>query len=198
MGDRLWIDFAREPRLGQEGLGLGGERQAIAIEPVVQRLLAESIPGDEQPLSRRVPQGEREHPVEAFHARRTPLPVGGEDDLGVALAAEGVAPGRQLGLQLAVVVDLAVVGDGERAVGGAHRLRAAGAEVDDRQSAMAEAHRAVAVHAVAVRAAMGDEVAHRLHRPGRHRGARGEVHAPGDAAHDETLGVDKDGRTSSA
>jgi hypothetical protein len=96
--------------------------------------------------------------------------------------AERLADGLQLGSQLAEVVDLAVVRDPEAAVGGSHRHRAGRRGVDDRQAAVYEPYRAVGVQALAVRAAVGDDLAHALQHVlvGR---AAGALEHPGDAAH---------------
>ena len=67
-----------------------------------------------------------------------PLLVGVDDDLGVAVRAEGVAGGLELGAQLAVVVDLAVVDEPDGLVLVGDGLVAALA-VDDAQAAVAEA-----------------------------------------------------------
>ena len=61
-----------------------------------------------------------------------------DDDLAVAAGAEGVAGGLELGAQLAVVVDLAVVDEPDGLVLVGDGLVAAGA-VDDAQAAVAEA-----------------------------------------------------------
>src|SRR3546814_8788823 len=54
-----------------------------------------------------------------------------------AVGAEACALGLKLGADLAKIVDLAVVGNGDPLVEALHRLRAA-AEIDDRQPPMAK------------------------------------------------------------
>ena len=74
-----------------------------------------------------------------------------------------ITPGRgELAAYVAVVVDLAVEGDGVAAVGGVHRLRAAGAEIDDGEPALAERHPALGLDpdTAAIRTAMAQRVVH--------------------------------------
>ena len=61
-----------------------------------------------------------------------------DDDFGVGVRAEDVAARDQVASQLAVVVDLAVEDELDRAVLVGHRLVRGGAEVDDAQPAEAE------------------------------------------------------------
>jgi hypothetical protein len=62
---------------------------------VVERLFAEPVSCAEERSGGRVPDGKRPHPVETRQAVRAPLPVGGEDDLGVRPGAKLVAEGRR-------------------------------------------------------------------------------------------------------
>ena len=66
-----------------------------------------------------------------------------QQDFGVGSGAEDVALGFELFAQFAVVVDFAVEGDDELAVGAVHGLRAALGEVDDGQAAVAQGDAAV-------------------------------------------------------
>ena len=113
---------------------------------------------------------------------RAPLLVGGEHDLGVGVRAELVAEPLELGPQLAEVVELAVVGDDERAAAARHRHVARRRRVDDRESAVREADRPVDEMALVVRAAVGDHRAHASQHFEGNRRAR-PVQDAGDAAH---------------
>jgi hypothetical protein len=70
-----------------------------------------------------VPDGEGEHAPQARQPRDALLREEGQDDLCVAVAAEGVVA-RQLGADVPVVVDLPVEDDLVAAVRGGHRLEA--------------------------------------------------------------------------
>ncbi len=120
----------------EHGLELAAEDEQLARGPVVQRLLAEPVAAEDQPLAVLVPDGEREHPIEPAGQRHGVVvlrEVG--DDLGVAVRGERVAAGHELFPKLAEVVDLAVERHPDRAVLGADR-RVAVDEIDDRQAVL--------------------------------------------------------------
>ena len=81
------------------------------------------------------------------------------EHLGVAVRAKPVAGALELAAQLLVVVDLAVLDDGDRAVLVRERL-VARLEVDDREPARGEADVAVDERAVGVGAAVDERRAH--------------------------------------
>src|SRR5207247_601075 len=102
---------------------------------------------------------------------------GGQQDLGVAAGAEDVAAALELGLEVAEVVDLAVVDDPGRAVGRAHRLPP-GHQVDDSQAGHAQAHARLDVHALVVRSPVLEGPHHRRQQLGWR-----SPDVPGDPAH---------------
>jgi hypothetical protein len=106
-----------------------------------------------------------------------------EDDLGVAVRAEARPLALQLRPQLAVVVDLAVEGDGQLAQ--VHRLGAGLAQVDDRQAAVGQPRAPVGRHpgGRAVGAAQGHLVARAVERIGVDPLAATIVENGGDPAH---------------
>ena len=117
-----------DPQLGADGrdqrLELGGEHHAVAARQVVQRLDAERVPGQDQVAGALVDDGEREHAAEPAQRIRSPAPPRLEHHLGVGRGGEPDAAGGQLGPQRPVVVQLAVVDDGQavlaqRLIGGA-------------------------------------------------------------------------------
>ena len=122
---------------GQQALLLAADRRAARAGRHEQRLDAEGVAGAEQFLALGVPQREGEHAAKSAQRVGTPVVIGRDDGLTVAVGCEGgpVAFG-QLGAQLEVVVDLAVEdqhvapGLGRRAP--AQRLVRVG-DVDDRQ-----------------------------------------------------------------
>ena len=120
---------------------------------VVQGFDAKVVARDQQALRAPVPQREGEHALQVLEHAHAVLAIGVEQRLSVAVGAEGMAARLQLAPQRGEVVDLAVEHARELAVGGAHRLRAAG-DVDDRQAPEAERERPVAVVAFVVRTAV--------------------------------------------
>src|SRR2546430_536096 len=111
------------------------------------------------------PEGEGEHPPKALDGGLAEGLPGGQQDLGVAAGAEDVAAELELGLEVAEVVDLAVVDDPRRAVGRAHRLPP-GHQVDDGQAGHTQAYGRLDVHALVVRSPVLEGRHHRLHQLG--------------------------------
>ena len=171
-----------EPVVLQQGLDLRAEQHDRTDLGVVQRLDPVTVAGKKQLAAFAVPDREREHPVEALDTGRTPRGVCGEHDLGVGVGDEAAALPSQLLAELAVVVELAVVGDDVVTGGVHHRLVALRAGIDDRQAAVGEPHRSVGELPFAVGAPVGDHVAH---APQQREGNRcaGTVQRTGDAAH---------------
>ena len=107
-----------------------------------------------------VPDRDREHAFQPAPGVVAPIREGGEDRLGVAVAC-GMDNRRKLAPDVEVVVDFAVEHDRKAAVGGVHRLMAAG-DVDDAEPPHAEAEVAIDEDAAIVGSAMADDVALRL------------------------------------
>ena len=129
----------RRPAVEREQrLDLGCAGEAALVAQVVQRLLSEVIARCQQAATLHVPQHEREHAAQAIEQPIAMALVQRDDDLAVAVRQESVAVLLELAAQLAVVVDLAVADQQDRAVGVVQRLLAAG-KVDDRQPAMSQA-----------------------------------------------------------
>ncbi|CRR55933.1 hypothetical protein PAERUG_P48_London_17_VIM_2_01_13_00578 [Pseudomonas aeruginosa] len=61
---RLRIEVAGDVAALEQGRQARGEAQARAVEAVVERLDAEAVTGQEQPLAITLPDGEGEHPIE--------------------------------------------------------------------------------------------------------------------------------------
>ena len=137
-----------------ERLELGSEDEpAFRQQRIVQRLDAEPVARQEQRFAVAVPQRESEHSAEPLDAILAPLLPRMDDDLGVALGPEDVAEARELGDQLLVVVDLAVVDDDDAAVLVEQRLLPR-RQIDDRQPAVAETDAGLDVQPDFVRSAM--------------------------------------------
>ena len=179
--ESLEVEPAGHRGVGQQGLQLGGERQAALREPVEEGLLAGAVPREEDAAARTVDESEGEHAVEPGDAVGPPLPVRSQQHLGVACRPEGVPSRLQVRPDLAVVVDLAVEDDDSLAGSVLHRLVAAGREVDDREAPVPEADPAVGrpPQPGVVRAAVAHRVAHAGEGvPVRPRGGRGDAHDP--------------------
>jgi hypothetical protein len=97
-----------------------------------------AVAREEEPLAARVPDREREHPVEALDEGLAELLVEVDDHLAVRARAEGVPLRAQLVAQGLEVVDLAVDHDRDGAVLVDQGLRGLGREVDDGEAAVAE------------------------------------------------------------
>ncbi len=174
-----------EPRVGKKGFRLGRERDAIAVDVIVQGLLADPIARDEQAPPPSIPQRQCKHAAEAVEAADAPFTIGGENDLSVGPGMENVAASFQLSAQFQEVVDFSVERDIQVAIRRRHGLAAGVRQIDDRQAAMAQTDGAVGPYAVAVGAAMRDEIAHRPDRSGVHRTPGLEVEPSRDPAHQQ-------------
>ena len=86
--------------------------------------------------------------------------VGGQEHLGVRPRPEAVSPCRELGAELPEVVDLPVADDPDPRVVGRHRLPRRVGQIHDGQAPVREPHRALGPDPRAVRAAVGEEIAH--------------------------------------
>ncbi len=104
---------------------------------VEKRLLAIRIACAEELAPVPVIDREREHAVNPLEHVRAPVPIAGEQHLGVGGRAEGVSRADELFAKFEIVVDLAVVRDDDLAVSGNERLRAV-LGIDDREPRMSE------------------------------------------------------------
>ena len=89
--DAVAIRPSRQLRVDDEGLDLGREAEPLLRDRVVERLDAEPVARAEEASTSPVPDGEREHAVQAFEAALSPLRVRSEQHLGVTAAPEPVA-----------------------------------------------------------------------------------------------------------
>jgi len=178
------VERSGDQRVAEQRLRLGREQEQPVAVPVVERLLAQPIAGEEEPARGVVPDGEGEHADEPLDACLAVDSVGVQDHLGVASRLKPAARGHELGAQLAIVVDLAVEDDPVAAGGVAHGL-APGHEIDDRQPRHPEPDVAGGVDARVVGAAMLEKAEHRGQEL-----ARGRADVAGDAAHQPILTVE--------
>jgi hypothetical protein len=182
---RLQVDLGPDARHPEERLHLRGEEHRAAALAKIQRLLAEAVAREQQPLLARVPHREGELAAQVVHHFEAPVLVGAQQHLGVGIEREAVTALRELGAQLAEVVDLAV--ERERDARGlvAHGLARA-VRVDDGEAAVAE-HDAVLralerARASAVGPAMRQGLEHRGHGAVVGR-VLGQGHPAGNSAH---------------
>src|SRR5690606_8562415 len=190
--ERVAVDGAVEGRVRFQRVDGRREHVLARAEPaVVERLLAEAVPDQVQPALPTVPQREREHAVDPVQgAPQAPAGDRLDQHLRVGVPAERDPAGRELRGELAVAVDLAVVGEHPTPVPRAHRLGAVVRQVDDREAPVRQGDPRGGVDPVA--GAAGAPV----HHAGRHRRHRGGELAlattgprcqhPGDAAHQPT------------
>ncbi len=120
-----------EPRVGKKGFRLGRERDAIAVDVIVQGLLADPIARDEQAPPPSIPQRQCKHAAEAVEAADAPFTIGGENDLSVGPGMENVAASFQLSAQFQEVVDFSVEREDVTTISREHRFMTTRARVDD-------------------------------------------------------------------
>ena len=159
--ERVEVELAREAGQPPQRLELGGEGELARDVAVVQRLDPEAVAREHEPPPLAVPDRDGEHPAQALGEARAVLLVEVDEHLGVRVRrAEHVARALELGAQLGVVVDLAVLDDDDAPVLARDRLVAA-LEVDDRQPPRGEPGLAVDHLAAAVGPAVHERRAHR-------------------------------------
>jgi hypothetical protein len=160
-GERVEIEVARHRRMRQQRAKLRAEDQRGGRGRVVDRLFAHAVTRQKELAALRVPDREREHPVQPLHALLAPLLPGVHEDFRVAMRAETMATTLQLRTQIGVVVDLSVERrpDGARLVGDGLITRV---EVDDAEAPDAEREAAVEMETLGVRPAMSQLIRHTL------------------------------------
>src|SRR5690606_28698392 len=120
-----------------QGLHLRGDTETpFTIMAPVQRAHPDRIPCDQMAAGCAIPEGEGEDAVEARNAGRAALAIKRIDDFAVGTGLKGVLL-RQSLLEFAVVVDFAVYGEHQFAIGGTGGWRSAG-RVDDGEALMHE------------------------------------------------------------
>ena len=96
---------------GQQRRQAGGKPQPLGALAVIERLDPKPIASQHHPPGVTLMNGKGEHAVEPLDTVRPPGVIGLENHLGVAGAEELIALSFQLGPQLGIVVDRAVVGN---------------------------------------------------------------------------------------
>ncbi len=86
--DRLRVDLERQASVKGEGAELGGEQHPPAEIRVIERLLAEPVPRQQEPPAARVPEREGEHAVQPLQGLGPPGEKRVQNHLGVGARAE--------------------------------------------------------------------------------------------------------------
>src|SRR5690606_28113216 len=136
----------------------------------------------DQPPALRVPQRKGEHPAQVLDAARPVLPVKRDQRLDIGRGAKNMAVLFQRGAQFQVIVNLAVVRDGDRSIGALHGQRRSGSQVQHREAAARQPARAERQRPPLIRPAMFQAGVHRFER-GQRGGRAIERQDSTEAAH---------------
>ena len=142
--------FAVDERCASQRGDLRRERDAAGARRDVQRLDAEAIACHRQRSFEAVPHRQREHPARAAERRNAVADNQGQQHFRVGGGNKADAGALEIGAQLAIVVNLAVVHDAVAAVGRRHRLVAARRGIDDGETPVHEQQSAIREDAFAV------------------------------------------------
>ena len=105
----------------QHCLQLGSEQQTVVSLSPIERFDSQPVTRGEQTLSGRIPDKESEHAPQAVYAFFAPLRVRVQDNFGIALRAKVMPALLEFSADFREIVDLAIVGYGEPALGMQHR-----------------------------------------------------------------------------
>ncbi len=161
---RLGARLPRHPLVLENRLDLGAEAEALRVPLKKQRLDAEAVAAEHEPLPGAVPDGDGEHAVELGEHVRADLFVEVKQDLRIGARSEDVAflAKAVLRLELREVVHLAVVDDVHARVFVGHRHVPVLGQVDHGESTGAEARAALHERAAVTGPAVGQRVGHAL------------------------------------
>jgi hypothetical protein len=104
--------------------------EALAVVVHVQRLDADAVPGQVEHILARIEDGDREHAVELAQEADALRLVQAQQHLRVGMRTARHAAPRQIGCQLDMIEDLAVLHHGDAAIVGDEGLMSA-RKVDD-------------------------------------------------------------------
>ena len=148
-GHGIEIDIVRHCRKPQQRLDFGTKDERSGVPRVVQGFYAEVIAREEQLGTPAIPYSECEHARDPLEQLATPLTPTVNQHFTIAVGGENMAGIRELAPQRSIVIDLAVENDRDILIRRDQGLVAA-FDVDDRESAMTEAHCAVAIITVGI------------------------------------------------
>ena len=83
MEERIFIHRPALPRVLEQRLDLGSERQPARVNGVIQRLDPDAIADQPELAAAGVPDSDREHSAKPLQERDAPLLKGVDEDLGV-------------------------------------------------------------------------------------------------------------------
>ena len=181
--DAAEVRLGRDLAGGEQRLGLRAEDDRAVVEQrPVQRVDAEAVADQRQPARTRLPPGERELAVQLVERGETVALQQAVHDLGVARGLQVDPVTCELGAQLRVVEDLAVVDDERPTRVRLHRLPAV-LDVEDGQTCGDEAGALTERQSEPVGPAVADRPRHPAQGDLLHRPRAIRAHDAGDAAH---------------
>src|SRR5947208_324783 len=138
MKERRLVNGAALIGILEQRLDFGSERHAAVMNAVVEGLDPDAIANQPELPGWFLPQAECEHSAKTGQTIDAPFFERMKDDLGVGVIRLPAMPAglTELGAEVVVVVDLAVVSDRERIVLVRHRLPRAIRQVDDGEAAV--------------------------------------------------------------
>lgn len=166
------IDFVGHVRVRQQGFDLRGEQKLSTGHGIKQRLDADPVAGQEQPLGFLLQHGKGENAVEFLGAVAAPLGVGVQHHLGVAMGGKDMSGCPERPAERIGIVQLAVIDDGvmDSVVVQLHGLLAA-LRIDDGQPGMQQSGASELRDAALIRSPPAHGVQHGLQQfkmiPGR-------------------------------
>src|SRR6516165_4568430 len=164
MVDGHEVGGPRYGRMLEQCLGLRSERYATGNAGEIERLDAQPIACEHKPSATRVPQCDREHPVELVQKVEAAVLVQMDEYFSVGMVCgEPVSGTLQRFAQLHVIVDLAVEDDRDGPILVEHRL-VARCHVDDREAPHAQRNVRTFPITGSVRAAMTQTLRHQFQR----------------------------------
>ncbi len=186
-GDGVGIDLRPPVGIAVQRLQLRAEEQRTAGAAPIKRLDPEPVADQGELALVAIPQRQREHPLTLAQGRHdAPAREALDQHFRIRMAAQhDTVLAQPLG-ELAVIVDLAIIGDDIAAVGAGHGLVAGGADVDDGEAAVAQSDARFRVDPDA--AIIGAAMTQRFGHCGNHGlparpGGRTIIEEAGDAAH---------------
>src|SRR5581483_3743874 len=120
---------------------------------VKERLLADTVASQQQPLPVHVPQGEGEHAAKEFDTAVAVLLIGMDNDFGITLCDKLMITLPKPGTQFLEIVDFAIKRDPDRPILVRHGLMPAGV-VYDTESTLTQSYRTMSIITFRIRSTM--------------------------------------------